>query len=55
MGGENSPKKIIEGIEISLKKNKTNFFLFIWKKNLIEKEINKNNLVKENCEIIRYK
>ena len=26
MGGENSPKKIIDGIELSLKKNKENFF-----------------------------
>ena len=26
MGGENSPKKIIEGIEISLKSNQENFF-----------------------------
>ena len=27
MGGDNSPKKIIEGISISLKNNKDNFFL----------------------------
>ena len=52
MGGENSPKKIIEGIEISLKKNKENFFYLYGKKDLIEKEISKNNLVKENSEII---
>ena len=26
MGGENSPKKIIEGVEISLKSNQENFF-----------------------------
>ena len=25
MGGENSPKKVIEGINISIKKNKKNF------------------------------
>ena len=29
MGGENSPKKIIEGIEISLNRIKK-IFLFIW-------------------------
>ena len=52
MGGENSPKKIIEGIEISLKKNKENFFYLYGKKDLIEKELSKNNLVKENSEII---
>ena len=28
MGGENSPKKIIDGIEISLKENKENFFFY---------------------------
>ena len=26
MGGENSPKKIIDGIKISLKSNSNNFF-----------------------------
>ena len=31
MGGENSPKKIFEGIEISLKTNKENFFYYIYK------------------------
>ena len=31
MGGDNSPKKIIDGIEISLKKNKENFFFSIWR------------------------
>tara|TARA_B100001123_G_scaffold434543_1_gene561269 strand:+ start:2455 stop:2580 length:126 start_codon:yes stop_codon:yes gene_type:complete len=30
MGGENSPKKIIDGIEISLKKKSREFFLFVW-------------------------
>ena len=39
MGGENSPKKIIDGIEISLKNNKENFFSLYGKKDLIEKEI----------------
>ena len=52
MGGENSPKKIIDGIEISLKKNQENFFYLYGKKDLIEKEINTNSLVKKNSEII---
>ena len=39
MGGINSPKKIIEGIEISLKNNNENFFSLYGKKDLIEKEI----------------
>ena len=42
MGGENSPKKIIEGIKISLEKNKENFFLLYGRKNILEKEIKKN-------------
>ena len=32
MGGENSPAKIIEGIELSLKESKENFFYFLLKK-----------------------
>ena len=52
MGGENSPKKIIEGIEISLKKNKDNFFYLYGKKDLLEKEIGKNFLLNQYCEII---
>ena len=29
MGGENSPRKIIEGIEVSLKTNQENFFIYM--------------------------
>ena len=29
MGGENSPAKIIEGINLSLLKNKENFFFYM--------------------------
>ena len=39
MGGKDSPRKIIEGIDISLKKNNENFFYLYGKKYLIEKEI----------------
>ena len=52
MGGENAPKKIIKGIEISLKKNRNNFFYLFGKKNLIEEEIKNNNLISDNSEII---
>jgi len=52
MGGENAPKKIIKGIEISLKKNKENYFYLFGKRDLIEQELKKNNLVKDNSEII---
>ena len=37
MGGENSPKKIIDGIEISLKSNQENFFYLYGRKYLLEK------------------
>ena len=41
MGGENSPRKIIEGIEISLKSNQENFFYLYGERELLEKEIYK--------------
>lgn len=52
MGGENSPKKIIEGIEISLKSNQENFFYLYGKKDLLEKEISKKKFIQKSCEII---
>ena len=52
MGGYNSPKKIIEGIEISLKSNQENFFYLYGKKDLLEKEISKKKLIQKSCEII---
>ena len=52
MGGENSPKKIIEGIKISLKTNIENRFFLFGNENLLNKEINKDNLLKKHCEII---
>ena len=52
MGGENAPKKIVDGIEISLKTNKENFFYLFGKRNLIEKEISNRKFLNEYCEII---
>ena len=52
MGGENSPKKIIDGINISLQSNQENFFFLYGRQELLEKEIAKNKLVQQNCEII---
>ena len=52
MGGENAPKKIIEGINISLKFNKENFFSLYGKKEIIEKEFLHNKLVEQHSEII---
>ncbi len=52
MGGENSPKKIIDAIEISLKSNKDNFFYLYGKKNILEKEISNRKFLYNFCEII---
>ena len=52
MGGENSPKKIIEGINISLKFSKENFFYLYGKSDVLKKEILKNKTVDKYCEII---
>jgi phosphate acyltransferase len=52
MGGENSPGKVIDGIDISLKTNKDNFFYLYGNKNLIEKEISRKKSVKNYCDII---
>ena len=52
MGGEKAPNKIIEGIKISLKKNKDNFFHIYGKKNLLEKIIANYPIVAQNSEII---
>ena len=55
MGGENSPKKIIDGINLSLQTNQENFFFLYGQQDLLEKEIAKNKLVQENCKIINTK
>ena len=52
MGGESSPKKIIEGIKISLQKNKDNFFFLYGQKDILEKEINENTVLTDHCKII---
>ena len=51
MGGDNSPKKIIEGIELYHHKNKNIYFKLFGDKNQIEnslqnKKIDKNNFIK---------
>ncbi len=52
MGGENAPKKIINGINISLKKNKDNYFFLIGNKDLINKEVENKKLIIDNSQII---
>ena len=55
MGGENSPKKIIEGINISLKNDKDNFFILFGNEESIKKEVKKNKIPESNYEIINTK
>ena len=52
MGGDKSPKKVIEGISISLKSNKDNSFYLYGNQNQIEKEISNFNEVRKFCKII---
>ena len=51
MSGENSPSKIIKGIEISLESSNENFFHLYGDENLLKKEISKKKLLIKNCEI----
>ena len=55
MGGENSPKKIIDGISISLRSNQENFFFLYGPQDLLKKEIEKNQSIQRYCEIINTK
>ena len=52
MGGENSPKKIIDGIELSLTENKENFFKLYGNKDQLNVLINKKLEINNYCEII---
>ena len=52
MGGDKAPKKIIEGISISLKSNKDNSFYLYGNQNQIEKEISNFIEVRKFCKII---
>ena len=55
MSGENSPKKIIDGIEFYLKKNKDNFFYLYGDKILLNEQISRTKLVNQYSEIINTK
>ena len=55
MGGENSPKKILDGIEISLKTKKNNFFYLYGDEKLLKREIDKKKTLINYCEIINTK
>ena len=51
MGGEGSPKKIIDGIKLSLEDSKENFFQIYGDKNLINSLINDKDEINEYSEI----
>ena len=52
MGGENSPHKVIKGIEIHSKFSKNIFYNIFGDKNVIDPMINKTNISKKNCKVI---
>ena len=52
MGGENSPKKIVDGIELSLKESNENFFKLYGNKDKLKFLVNKKPEIKNYCEII---
>ena len=52
MGGDNSPKKIVDGIELSLKESKENFFKLYGNKDQLNFLVNKNPKINNYCEII---
>ncbi len=52
MGGDNSPQKIIDGIEVHHKKNKNVFYKLFGDKNIIDSIIKKKSIDKNIIEII---
>ena len=52
MGGENSPYKVLKGVEIFLQKEKNTKFIFFGDELLINQNIKKNNLNIFNFEIV---
>ena len=52
MGGDNSPNKIIDGIELYCKENKNIFFKLFGDKNLIQRSLKNKKIDVDNYEII---
>jgi glycerol-3-phosphate acyltransferase PlsX len=52
MGGDNSPKKIVDGIELSLKESNENFFKIYGNKDKLIFLVNEKPEIKNYCEII---
>ena len=55
MGGENSPYKVLKGVEIFLKKEKNTQIILFGSEDLINQNIKKNNLDISNYEIVNTK
>lgn len=55
MGGEHSPQKILDGIEISLKTNKENFFFLHGDADKLKNLLSTNKHLSKYCEIINAK
>ena len=55
MGGENSPYKVLKGVEIFLKKEKNTQIVLFGSQDLINQNIKKNNLDISNYEIVNTK
>ena len=55
MSGDNSPKKIIDGIDISLKSNTNNFFYIYGQREILEQYILKKPSLDNHYEIINTK
>ena len=51
MGGENSPEKVINGINLSLEEDSNNFFHIYGDKNQLENLVNQKSSLIKNCEI----
>ena len=52
MSGDNSPRKIIDGIKISLDTNKENYFFLYGDEKLLKDEVKRNSSIANHCEII---
>ena len=52
MSWDNSPKKIIDGIDISINSKQDNFFYLYGKKDILESEIKKKPSIQNFCKII---
>ena len=52
MSGDNSPTKIIDGIDIAIKSNQENFFYLYGKKDILEKEVKRKPSIQNYCQII---